>query len=108
MTNFLTWHRINHPNIYALMVSVLLSLWYTGLTGIFNYYFPNRGPALSLIFLMIPLIIFLGDDNKLDELHKIGDINPSSNVAAITAAAGNPSTSSFTSVPKSKEQYQNK
>ena len=79
-------------------------MWYTGLTGLFNYYFPIRGPALSLIFLIIPLAIFLGDDNKLDELHKIGDINPSSNAAAITAAAN---ARSFVS-PKSKEQYQNK
>ncbi|ARF09943.1 hypothetical protein Indivirus_6_9 [Indivirus ILV1] len=82
MANFLTYYRNHHQNLYALIISVLLSLWYNGLTGIFNYYFPNRGPALSLIFLIIPLAIFLGDDNKLDELYKVGDANPVTNITA--------------------------
>lgn len=90
MANFLSYYRKYYPNIYALMVSVLLSLWYTGLTGLFNYYFPNRGPALSLIFLIIPLAIFIGDDNKLDELYKIGDANPSNPAVIVTSAVNTP------------------
>lgn len=96
MANFLTYYRKNHPNLYALIVSVLLSLWYNGLTGIFNHYFPNRGPVLSLIFLIIPLAVFLGDDNKLDELYKIGDANP----VPIITAAGN--------TAQQKENYEQK
>ena len=89
MANFLTYYKYTKPNIYALMVSVLLALWYNGISGLFNYYFPDKGPILCLVFLLIPLIIFLTDDGKLDELYKIGDANPdvASNLAAVNVAA---------------------
>lgn len=98
MPNFLTSLRKNNPNVYALTISIFLSLWYSGLTGLFNYYFPDRGPALSLIFLIIPLAVFMGDNGKLDELYKIGDANPDltdANTAVINVAANN--------LPKRKE-----
>lgn len=97
MPNFLTSLRKNNPNVYALTISVFLSLWYSGLTGLFNYYFPDRGPALSLIFLIIPLAVFMGDNGKLDELYRIGDANPDTNDTAVIVTTAN------NSVPRRKE-----
>lgn len=82
MANFLTYYKKHNRNIYSLLVSILLALWYNGIAGLLNYYWPERGPALSIIFMSLPLLIFLTDDGHLDELY-----NPpsSSTIANITA-----------------------
>ena len=99
MANFLTYYKKHNPNIYSLLVSLLLALWYNGISGLINYYWPNRGPSMSVIFLMLPLIVFLTDDGHLDELYKAPGIeypinnstgidnNQSSRISAIMAAA---------------------
>lgn len=69
MANFLTYFKKNNPNMYSLIVSLLLALWYNGISGLINHYMPNRGPILSFSLLMIPLTIFLTDDGHLDELY---------------------------------------
>lgn len=95
MTNFLTYYKKHNPNVYSLLVSLLLALWYNGISGLINYYWPNRGPNISVIFLTLPLIVFLTDDGHLDELYQspgikypiVGEetkINP--NQATTTAA----------------------
>lgn len=70
MANFLTYYKKHNPNMYSLLVSFFLALWYNGISGMLNYYWPNRGPALSIIFLLIPLLIFLTDDGHLNELYR--------------------------------------
>lgn len=97
MTNFLTYYKKHNPNIYSLLVSLLLALWYNGIAGLINYYWPDRGPSLSLVFLLLPIIIFLTDDGHLDELYtppnrvsdKKGDNQPSQIAAMMTAADNN-------------------
>ncbi len=70
MYNFLKYIKQYNSNIHSLTVSLLLALWYNGISGIINYYLPNRGICLSLFMMSIPIIIFLMDDNKLDELYR--------------------------------------
>ena len=65
--SFLTYYKVTNPNLYSLIVSVLLAVWYNGVYGLLNYYFPHRGLGISLILLMIPLIVFLSDDGELSE-----------------------------------------
>ena len=73
MANFLTYFKKNNSNIYSLIISVLLCLWYNGISGLINFYAPIRGLELSLVLLIIPLVIFLSDDGHLDELYKPAD-----------------------------------
>lgn len=69
MTNFLSYYKNYNKNLYSLIVSLLLAFWYNGITGIINYYLPNRGPYISIILMMLPLFIFMTDDGKLNELY---------------------------------------
>lgn len=85
MVNFLTYYKVTNPNVYSLLVSLLLAIWYNGISGLINYYWPVRGPALSLLFLIVPLVIFLSDDGKLEELYKAPNISYPINAAAISS-----------------------
>lgn len=69
MANFLTYCKSNHPNIYSLLVSILLVMWYNGAIGVINFLFPVRGLAISILLILIPITVFLTDDGKLDEMH---------------------------------------
>lgn len=69
MANFLSYYKKHNSNLYSLIVSLLLALWYNGITGILNYYLPNRGLFISTFLLVIPITIFLTDDGHLDELY---------------------------------------
>ena len=95
MPNFLTYSKKYNPNMYSLLVSFFLALWYNGISGLLNYYWPNRGPALSVIFLLIPLLIFLTDDGHLDELYRApidskSNVNVNENTNANVIVASNP------------------
>jgi hypothetical protein len=70
MANFLTYYKKHNPNLYSLLVSLLLAIWYNGITGLLNYYWPVRGPNISIVFLLLPIIVFLTDDGHLDELYQ--------------------------------------
>ena len=87
--NFLTYYKITNPNLYSLLISMLLAVWYNGISGLLNYYFPNRGPGMSLVLLIIPLTVFLLDDGDLGELYSIPKVNypASTKTAAVTTAA---------------------
>lgn len=92
MANFLTYYKKYNPNLYSLLVSLLLALWYNGISGMLNYYWPSRGPHISVVFLLLPIILFLTDDGHLDELYKPPGIeypitNQATNVSAIMAAS---------------------
>jgi len=91
MANFLTYYKKYNPNLYSLLVSLLLALWYNGISGMLNYYWPTRGPYISVVFLLLPIILFLTDDGHLDELYKppgiAYPINQTTNVSAMMAAA---------------------
>jgi len=67
---FLSSIKYFNENIYSLAVSLLLALWFNGVSGLINYYLPNRGLAISIVLLLIPLVVFLSDNGKLDELYK--------------------------------------
>ena len=74
MTNFLSHYKKYNPNLYSLMVSLLLAIWYNGVTGIINYYLPNRGPFISIFLIMVPIFVFLTDDGRLNELYAPSNI----------------------------------
>jgi hypothetical protein len=69
MANFLTYLKKHNINLYSLVVSLLLALWYNGIAGLLNYWIPVRGPLISSILLLIPIVILLTDDGNLNELY---------------------------------------
>lgn len=71
---FLSSLQHNHANIYSLIVSLLLAVWYNGISGAINYYLPERGPFILFLMLTIPLVVFLIDDGNLDELYTAPNI----------------------------------
>jgi hypothetical protein len=79
MANIIAYFRQHHHTIYSLIVSLLLVLWYYGVTGILNHFMPERGLYLSILIAVIPLTIFIIDDGNLDELYK----QPNKNYPAI-------------------------
>ncbi len=103
MANFLTYYKKHNPNMYSLLVSFFLALWYNGISGLLNYYWPNRGPALSVIFLLVPLLIFLTDDGHLDELYKSSSDGKSNTNANVIVS----STSSQQDVPIKRSNFTN-
>jgi hypothetical protein len=74
MSNFITNLKKNHTNIYALVVSLLLAVWYNGISGLITVLFPNRGMSLSIIMLIVPVVFFLLEDGKLEELYKAPNV----------------------------------
>lgn len=70
----LSYLKKHNQNLYSLIVSLLLALWYNGISGLINHYIPNRGPLISFALLIIPLAMFLSDDGHLDELYKPAEL----------------------------------
>ena len=100
MANIIAYFRKRHHTIYSLIVSVLLALWFNGISGILNYYLPDRGLYLSLLLAIIPLIIFIVDDGNLDELYK-----PPERVYAGLSAAANRSANNSNFVADMNEKF---
>lgn len=98
MTNFLSYYKKYHQNLYSLIVSLLLATWYNGVSGLLNYYLPNRGPFISIILLIIPLFIFLMDDGKLNELY----LPPGIQYPIIASTTSTTSTQHFGNVPETE------
>ena len=95
MANFLTYCKKNYPNLYSLIVALLLAIWYNGITGLIQHIWPKKNFNVTLIFLLVPIIIFLTDDGNLDELYNspgtqypiIGSQQSNNRIPAIVAAS---------------------
>lgn len=85
MVNILAYLRKNNVNAYSLVISLLLAIWYNGVAGVLNYYFPERPPYISLLLMVIPILLFLSDDGSLNELYNpIQTTNNINQIANIT------------------------
>jgi len=69
MVNILAYLRKNNTNAYSLVISLLLAVWYNGVAGLLNHYFPERPPYISLLLMIVPILLFLSDDGSLNELY---------------------------------------
>lgn len=98
MANFLNNLKKNHNNIHSLLISLLLAIWYNGISSIINLWFPDRGFYISIFMLVIPLVIFLLDDGNLDELYK----SPSTDYAIISSANDSTKKEKFDNKPSIK------
>jgi hypothetical protein len=87
MVNILAYFRKNNTNAYSLVISLLLAIWYNGIAGLINYYFPERPPYVSLLLMIIPLLLFLSDDGSLNELYNPIQTTNLNHIANITQNA---------------------
>lgn len=75
--NFL---KIHFPNIYIIIISGLITLWFHYFTKIANYYLPGKGIKYNAIMLgVVTLLLYLGDES-LNELYSFD--HPEAVVAA--------------------------
>lgn len=63
-------YKKSHPNAYSLYVSVLLALWFNGISTMINFIAPNRGFWSAILLMIIPIIFFFIDSGTLEELYK--------------------------------------
>ena len=62
--------KLEYPNIYILMVSVAMSLWFYGLNLIIGRYVKNN-LRTGLVMCSLVVLFFYIDDNSLSELYNI-------------------------------------
>lgn len=87
MVNVLAYLRKYNTNAYSLTISLLLAVWYNGIAGLINHYFPDRPPYVSLLIMTIPILIFLSDDGSLNELYNPLQTSNINQIANITQNA---------------------
>src|SRR5437016_13960708 len=82
-------YKKTHPNFYALYVSVLLALWFNGISTMINAVAPDRGIWGAIVLMVIPIVFFLVDSGTLEELYKDENaILDKPTIAAVTQSAG--------------------
>ena len=60
-------------NIYFIILSIFISLWFYSLNRIFSYYLGDK-PLYCMIYGIIALFVLYSDDNKLTELYKFRNV----------------------------------
>lgn len=66
ISNFL---KANYPNVYIIIISGLITTWFSYFNQIISYYFPKSGIRTKwLIFICVTLLLYLGD-GSLNELY---------------------------------------
>ena len=76
MGSAISYVKKHNPNLYSLMTSLLLALWFNGVSGILHELIPNKNTNTYLLLMAFPLFIFLLDNGKLDELYHIPNVYP--------------------------------
>jgi hypothetical protein len=71
-----------YPNIYVIIISLAVALWFSGCNRLIDHFSPNNVEN-GLLLCVISLIIVYMDDGKLNELHNADDNTTSRNAAAI-------------------------
>lgn len=89
MTNIISWMKSWNPNVHALIITIFMAIWFNGIGTMINIFLPNRGIGIGALMLIIPLIVFLLD-NELDEFGLKNTIIPIN-----TNLADQPSTKPF-------------
>lgn len=74
MMNFI---KRKYENLYIILVSLMIGIWFNGIASLINYFFPNKNLIIIIILCTVPIIFFYLDDFSLSELHKIDNKNVS-------------------------------
>lgn len=72
----------NYKNLYIILVSFMIGLWFNGISKLVHYVFPHKNISEILILLFVPVVFFYIDDNSLSELYNLNndDTNKNKNI----------------------------
>lgn len=76
MGNIINYIKKHNPNVFSLMTSLLLALWFNGVSGLLHDLVPNKNTNIYLLLMVFPLFIFLLDNGNLNELNSMPDAYP--------------------------------
>ena len=65
----ISYIKANYQNIYILLVSLMIGIWFNGINRIINFCFPGKTLLISIILCIIPITFFLLDDGIISELY---------------------------------------
>ncbi len=68
----------NYPNIYIIVAATSLALWFRGVHSFCEILVPTN-LFTSLIYCLIPILVFILDDGSLSELHHIQEEQSNTN-----------------------------
>lgn len=82
--------KSTYPNIYIVMISVLVTVWFQGMIRIIRKLFPDKGMKNSLMLMIVPALILYFGDGRLDEIYNFENL--SLRVTAMNNTSGDGST----------------
>lgn len=65
----LSYLRKYHRNIYSIIISFLLAVWFNGVSGLVTIWFPHKNVIISLMLMIIPILILMTDDGTLNAMY---------------------------------------
>ena len=60
--------RDSYPNIYIIIISIIVTMWFQGMTRIADNLFRNTTKN-NLIMMIVPVLLLYFGDGKLDEIY---------------------------------------
>lgn len=66
--------RNKYPNTYIVIISVLVTLWFQGMTRIIDKLFPNKSLKINMWLMVIPLLLMYFGDGRLEEIYNFENV----------------------------------
>lgn len=66
--------RERYPNGYIIIISILVTLWFQGMTRIIDKLFPNKSFRLNVCLMIVPVILMYFGDGRLEEIYNFENL----------------------------------
>ena len=63
-----------YPNIYIIIISILVTIWFQGMTRIIQHIFPDKNIYYNLLLMIVPAFILYVGDGRLDEIYNFENL----------------------------------
>ena len=83
-SNWYKTMRNIYPNLYIVMISFLVSLWFQGMFRLVDKYFPSTQKT-NILLMVVPVIIMYFGDGKLEEIYNFEGVQK--RIAAINTVS---------------------
>ncbi len=70
LQQYANYLKINFPNVYIVVISGLITMWFRSFADVAYYYIPEGGIKMKWIVLSVITALLYFGDNSLDELYK--------------------------------------
>lgn len=70
------YSNIKHkfPNFYIVCISILVTIWFQGMSRLINGFFPNNGISGNLLLMIVPALLLYFGDGKLEEIYSFENL----------------------------------